>query len=72
MGVQDTVASLTDDRELILAGLFHSIYGTEGFQAFTVPLQQRPKIRSLIGERAEAICYGELCTASLGADRGSP
>ena len=50
---------LTDDQDLVNAGLFHSIYGTEGFQAFTVSLDQRPKIKQLIGDRAEQICYGE-------------
>lgn len=59
MGVQEVVRSLGATDDLILAGLFHSIYGTEGFQAFTVPLEKRPEIRELIGERAEFICYGE-------------
>ena len=47
------------DTDLVNAGLFHSIYGTEGFQAFTVPLSRRPEIRSLIGKRAENTCYSK-------------
>ncbi|MEC7790711.1 MAG: hypothetical protein VX856_06695, partial [Pseudomonadota bacterium] len=39
------------------AGLFHSIYGTEIFQGFTLPLSQRDEIRSMIGDHAEFLCY---------------
>jgi hypothetical protein len=39
------------------AGLFHSVYGTERFQGFKLPLDQRAKIRALIGERAERLAY---------------
>src|SRR5262245_53773674 len=39
------------------AGLFHSVYGTEQFQGFKLPLDQRTKIRALIGERAERLAY---------------
>jgi hypothetical protein len=40
-----------------LAGLFHSLYGTEGFQGFTLPLDRRDEIRGLIGDRAERLVY---------------
>ncbi len=56
---------LTNDQHLIQAGLFHSIYGTQGFQAFTVPLEKRAEIREILGERAEHICYGTLCFPCL-------
>jgi hypothetical protein len=39
------------------AGMFHSIYGTERFRGFTLPLERRDEIRALIGERAERIAY---------------
>jgi (p)ppGpp synthase/HD superfamily hydrolase len=39
------------------AGLFHSIYGTEAFQRFQLPLNRRAEIRDLIGERAERLAY---------------
>jgi hypothetical protein len=39
------------------AGLFHSIYGTEGFQGFSLPLSERPAIQKLIGTRAEKLCF---------------
>lgn len=42
--------SLTDDNDLINAGLLHYIYGTEGFEAFTVSLNEWPQITDLFGE----------------------
>jgi hypothetical protein len=44
-------------EELCRAGMFHSIYGTELFQGFSLPLERRPEIRDLIGERAERLAY---------------
>src|SRR5688572_21929288 len=44
-------------EDVCRAGLFHSIYGTEKFQGFTLPLERRPQIRALIGERAERLAY---------------
>ena len=45
------------DEELCLAGMFHSIYGTEKFQGFKLPLESRGDITALIGERAERLAY---------------
>jgi hypothetical protein len=39
------------------AGLFHSIYGTEGFPRASVPLSRRDEIRGLIGKPAEQLVY---------------
>ena len=39
------------------AGMFHSIYGTEKFQGFTLPVERRGEVRALIGERAEYLAY---------------
>lgn len=39
------------------AGMFHSVYGTEVFEQFKLPLDRRAEIRSLIGERAERLAY---------------
>ena len=44
-------------EHLVLAGLFHSIYGTEAFQGFTLPLSKRDEVRELIGEQAERLAY---------------
>jgi hypothetical protein len=44
-------------EELCRAGMFHSIYGTELFQGFKLPLERRPEVAALIGERAERLAY---------------
>ena len=44
-------------EELCHAGLFHSIYGTEAFRRFQLPLDCRAEVRELIGERAERLAY---------------
>jgi hypothetical protein len=44
-------------EELCRAGMFHSIYGTELFQRFSLPVERRPEVRELIGERAERLAY---------------
>src|SRR5438874_11022444 len=43
--------------ELCRAGMFHSIYGTQQFQGFKLPLEKRAEVRGLIGERAEMLAY---------------
>lgn len=45
---------------LCIAGLFHSIYGTAWFEHKMVSLEERVKIRELIGEWPEKIVY-EFC-----------
>lgn len=39
------------------AGMFHSLYGTERFQGFKIPLEHRHDVRELIGERPERLAY---------------
>ena len=45
------------DELLCRAGMFHSIYGTEKFQKFALPIERRDEVRKLIGERAERLAY---------------
>jgi hypothetical protein len=44
-------------QDVCRAGMFHSIYGTEKFQGFTLPLDRRDEVRALIGDRAEFLAY---------------
>jgi hypothetical protein len=44
-------------EEVARAGMFHSIYGTELFQGFKLPLEDRAQVRDLIGARAERLAY---------------
>jgi hypothetical protein len=45
------------EEQVCRAGMFHSIYGTERFQDFKLPLERRLVLRKLIGERAERLAY---------------
>lgn len=56
-GVQAILRYWGAPRHLYNAGLFHSIYGTEGFQGFSLPLTDRDAIRKLIGDEAEKLCW---------------
>eukprot|EP00467_Chlorarachnion_reptans_P002416 CAMPEP_0114514796 /NCGR_PEP_ID=MMETSP0109-20121206/16356_1 /TAXON_ID=29199 /ORGANISM="Chlorarachnion reptans, Strain CCCM449" /LENGTH=309 /DNA_ID=CAMNT_0001694883 /DNA_START=316 /DNA_END=1245 /DNA_ORIENTATION=- len=56
-GVQAVLRNWGAPTHLANAGLFHSIYGTEGFQGFSLPLSQRNAVRSLIGGRAEKLAF---------------
>ena len=56
-GVQAVLRYWNSPQHLSNAGLFHSIYGTEGFQGFSLPLSERAKIQQLIGTKAENLAY---------------
>ncbi|MBL8849697.1 MAG: hypothetical protein JNG89_08430 [Planctomycetaceae bacterium] len=57
IGVYKDLDAWGCDRDLCRAGLFHSIYGTEMFRRWALPLERRDEVKSLIGERAEWIAY---------------
>lgn len=45
------------ELEVCRAGMFHSVYGTEVFQGFKLPLERRSEVRAVIGARAERLAY---------------
>jgi hypothetical protein len=57
IAVYRDLESLGCPEDVCRAGMFHSIYGTEKFQGFTLPLARRGEVRELIGERAERLAY---------------
>ncbi|MDX1948173.1 MAG: hypothetical protein SFU86_22475 [Pirellulaceae bacterium] len=57
VAVDRDLAAWGCDEELCRAGMFHSIYGTERFRKFSLPLERRADVRELIGERAERLAY---------------
>jgi uncharacterized protein DUF6817 len=57
IGVYRDLESWGCEESLCRAGMFHSIYGTERFQKFALPLERRDDVRRLIGERAERLAY---------------
>ena len=56
-GVQCVLRGWGADTNVCDAGLFHSIYGTEGFQGYKLPFTRRPDIRKLIGSKAEKLAW---------------
>jgi hypothetical protein len=44
-------------EEICRAVLFHSIYGTQMFQTFALPVERRADVQALIGERPERLAY---------------
>jgi len=57
IGVYRDMEKWGGDQALCSAGMFHSIYGTEKFQKFSLPVAHRQEICQLIGERAERLAY---------------
>jgi hypothetical protein len=57
IGVYNDLKAWGCDEEICRAGMYHSIYGTELFQGFVLPLERRGEVRRQIGERAERLAY---------------
>jgi hypothetical protein len=57
IGVYRDLESWGCDRDVCRAGMFHSIYGTEKFRQFSLPLESREQIQQLIGPRAERLAF---------------
>jgi hypothetical protein len=60
------LASWGEPPQVVLAGLAHATYGTDGFPQALASLEERPLLRDLIGEGAEAIVY-RYCASARGA-----
>lgn len=56
-GVSEYLKKFERPHPVLVAGLFHSIYGTESFQRFALSLDQRDEVKRMIGEEAEALVY---------------
>jgi hypothetical protein len=69
IGVYRDMESGGCTEEVCRAGMFHSIYGTERFQRFALPLARRPDVRGLIGERAERLAYVNCAMDRASFDR---
>ena len=57
VSVFNDVRSWGGSQYLARAGMFHSIYGTQLFQGFTLPVERRDDLKKLIGEDAEFIAF---------------
>ena len=69
IGVHRDLKAWGCDEELCRAGMFHSIYGTERFRRFCLPLERRGEIRELIGPRAERLAYWNSAMDRASFDR---
>jgi hypothetical protein len=56
-GTHDLLEAWDAPRPVRLAGLYHSIYGTNQFQKWAWPITSRDTIKGLIGHEAEALVY---------------
>ncbi|GMH57055.1 hypothetical protein TrRE_jg2682, partial [Triparma retinervis] len=56
-GVASLLSGWSSPPHLVKAGMFHSLYGTEGFQGHKVPWSERPKVKRGIGEEAERLAF---------------
>lgn len=57
IGVYKDLERWGADLDVCRAGMFHSIYGTQLFQNFCLPLERRKEVQDLIGDRAEQIAF---------------
>jgi len=57
IGVYTDMKAWGGDDDLCKAALFHSIYGTQIFQGFTLPIEKRDELKAFIGERAEWLAF---------------
>jgi len=56
-GVRDKLKAWQCRPAVCLAGLYHSIYGTENFRPQTVSVTERPVVAQVIGAEAEQLAY---------------
>lgn len=57
VGTADLLAQWNCDMDVVLAGLCHSVYGTDSYHTVTIDHSRRDEIRALIGERAERLAW---------------
>lgn len=57
VGVYRDLKKWGREDPVCLAGMFHSIYGTQTYKDFSLPLDRRDEVRKLIGNHAEKIAY---------------
>ena len=57
IGTHDLLDQWQNSKNVCLAGLFHSVYGTKTFSTAALRTESRDDVRALIGERAEALVF---------------
>lgn len=69
--VHDELAAWGRPADVCSAGFLHSIYGTERFGDYALPLARRPDVRALAGERAELLAYANCAMVRADFDRAA-
>ena len=64
-GTHDLLHTWGNDQAVCIGGLFHSIYGTQAYQTQSASLEDRQRIRAVIGERAERLAF-LFCVSNRG------
>lgn len=57
VGVYDKLMSWQCRTVVCLAGLYHSVYGTENFHKQTISISERPLVQQVIGGEAERLAH---------------
>ena len=57
VGTAELLIHWNCDRDVVLAGLCHSIYGTDSYHTVTIDPSRRDEVRALIGEKAEELAW---------------
>lgn len=72
LGVERMLASWGARRSVRLAGLFHSVYGTESFRTTLIPLGLRSEVERIVGKEPEELAYifGAHEKTSFAANKG--
>ena len=69
-GTHDLLDSWGNDQAVCAGGLFHSIYGTQAYQTQSASLEDRQRIRAVIGARAERLAF-LFCVSNRGEFYGA-
>ena len=64
-GTHDLLHAWGNDQAVCAGGLFHSIYGTQAYQTQSASLEDRQRIRAVIGVRAERLAF-LFCVSNRG------
>ena len=64
-GTHDFLQTWGNDQAVCAGGLFHSIYGTQAYQTQSASLEDRQRIRAVIGARAERLAF-LFCVSNRG------
>lgn len=62
-GVHRILKVVKSAEYVCIAGLFHSVYGTQLYKTATVPTSNRSEVKALIGEKAERLVWA-FCNLS--------